>query len=245
MNKQVTILLLMLFTISFSLLWSDNTIVLWEKARAIVEANYNIVPGITHHQMVTTDDKSGKILQSSDVMISHQLNDEGEIVSFILEQAIEGEDSNHPDNDKMVKGLLERDLSPKREGIFFTEIGKNLQVIETDIRKEINGYNCREYEIKYTTHDEDKKEITFTGSVWLEENSGAPIYNMFDMDKTPPLVRELTIERWFHFDEDSKQWFLKEMKSTAAVRFLLKRMTNITSMLYSNHWYYPVEETEN
>ncbi len=241
MKIRFFILLLAILISALSPLSAQKNYILWNNACAIAEANYTLVPGKTHQVMLTTDDKSGKILQSSDLLITHHLNEEGEIVSTLIDKQIDGEDADHPDNDRMIDVMLQRDLTPNREGLFFTEVGKNLQLRETNHLRDFNGFNCVEYEMIFIATDEDDKEIKFNGSVWLEENSGAPIYNIFRMDKTPRFVKELIIERWYHFEPETNEWYLQEMVTTAEVRFLLKRLTNKTTMTYSDYWRYEPE----
>lgn len=229
--------------ISLSALQADNPFSLWYQAREIAEANINQIPGVTHQLMATVDDRSGKVIQSSDIRISHSMNDNSEIVSTLLSKETDGEEADHPDNDRMVAGMLEKDLTPKREGLFFTEIGEKLKVKPTRNRKEINGFNCLEFEIEFTNTGQDGKDVTFLGSVWLDEKSGAPIYNTFVMDKTPRFVRDISIERYYHYDPEQRIWFLSEMVSKAEIRFLLKRMTNTTRITYSDYWLYEPKES--
>lgn len=244
MNRRI-FNLIMIAIFSLSLLNAELESDLWSRARAIVEANYQKVPGITHHRMQTVDDKSGKILQSSDLVFSHSLNEEGKITTRVLNSEADGDDLEDQGNDRMIKEMLENDLAPKREGIFFTEPGNDLQVNPTGELMDFDGSSCWEYQIEYRTKNSDNKVVTFSGSVWLADSTGAPLYMIFKMDRTPRLVKELTIERWYHYDEENRQWHQKELRSTADVRFLLKKMTNTTIITYSDYWTYPIEETKN
>ncbi len=223
---------------------ADNT-QLWLKAQEIAEANLNLVPGITNQQMTTIDDRSEKVYQKSNATIAHQLNDEGKIINVLLEKELGGENPDHPDNDIMLERILEKDLTPVREGLFFRNIGDNLRIKYTGERKTINGFNCVEFATEYITTGEDGQDITFEGSVWLDKISGVPVYLIFSMDKTPRFVRDITVERWFNFERDSNRWYEKEMLTTAEIRFLFKRMTNTTHITYADHWLYEPETLNN
>jgi len=235
--------LIVLLVLALSSLIAEADIELWNRARSIAESNLNLIPGISRQEMQTMD-KSGNILQSSNIIVAHQLNDDGEISSILLEATGNIDDEEEEVSEKLVTQMLERDLTPKREGIFFTEPGDRLKINYTGKKKEINGFTCLEFETEYTNVGPDGKDVTFTGSFWLDEVSGAPIYNDFSMDKTPFLVKNLKIERWYEYDRETGEWYLNEIKTTTDISILIKRMTNITRITYSDYWLYEKQESE-
>ncbi len=244
MKLNIYIPLVLLLILITSNLFSNEEYSLWLKAQIIAEVNLGLVPGKTRQEMETVDDKSEEIIQNSDVIILHQLDEEGRIINILQEQKTDGEGSDHPDNDRMVESLMQKDYTPKREGLFFTEIGDKLRIKLTEERQIIDGFICREYQVNYTTAGQDDKDVIFTGSVWLDEDSGAPIYLDFEMDKTPRFIRNIHVERSFAFNPETNEWVEGELLTTVEIRFLLKRMTNTTRISYSDYWHYPAEDLE-
>lgn len=232
-------LLLTFLAISyFCILSAEADLLLWSKARSIAEANLHRVPGMTQQEVKTVNERSGEVIQSSKVTVIHYLDEDGKIINELLKEEILTDEMPPSEKNRMTEGLLEKDMTPSREGIFFEEIGDNLRVELTGAAEEIEGFHCLEYKVKYSTTGEDGKRVTFTGSIWLEENSGAPIYNILSMERTPRFVREIIIERWFDYEPDSGEWYQRQMNTTADIRVFLRRMTNTTRTTYQDYWLY-------
>src|SRR5690554_781738 len=233
--------LIILPVLAVTLLLAEDELALWNRARSIADANLNLIPGITIQEMQTVD-KSDKILQSSKIIITHQLDEDGGISNILIDASANGEKDDEKVSEELIAQMLERDLTPKREGIFYTEPGDRLKIRLTGKGKEIEGFYCYEYETEYSNVGPDGKDVKFTGSYWLDGDSGAPIYNVFTMDKTPFLVRNLKIERWFDYDRETNDWYLREILTTTDISMILKRLTNITRITHSDHWLYEREE---
>ncbi len=231
--------LTLFYSFSLNALDKDN---LWSKAQTIAEANLNLIPGKTHMTMTTVNDRSGDVIQNSEVKIKHFLNEKSEIVSKILQQDVEGENELDQENDRMINNMLERDLKPKREGIFFLEPNDDFKLKPTGEKSSIKGFDCLEFEFSFNTKTDDDKEVTFVGSLWLEEETGAVIKQVFSSDRTPMFVRDITIERSYFFDKDKQIWYLEEMTTKAEVRLLLRRLTNQSRTVYKDYWEYPYSE---
>ena len=235
---KILLVILSLISIASEPLFGDRHPELWLKAKGIAEANWQLVPGFTKQTMVTYQTKSEKILHSMDIIVSHRLNEDGTIVNEIVEAVIGGEESDNPENNRMITGILEKDMTPRKRGMFLSDNPNNPSVEATGELMEINGFACTSFRFTYEDSYSDSRKAVYSGTAWLDVSTGAPILLLFSMDKLPMMLRELSIEQYYHFEPETNTWYQEKIVSDARVSLLIRRLTNESTITYSDYWRY-------
>ncbi len=218
-----------------SFAYAESGLSLWEKAREIALENWRLVPGYTRLEMVTYYTRSEKVIQSTDVTVAHVLDEEGEIVNSLVEKESNSEEIDEADQDRMLEGLLNRDMTPKKDSMFLSQDPENPVYEPLNQTKEIKGFLCKAYSFEYESKHEDKP-ATYTGTAWLDSVTGAPILLTFTIGKMPIMVREFSIDQYYHYDPETNVWYQEKIETTANISLILRRLTNETTTTYWDYW---------
>lgn len=210
---------------------------LWQKAMTIAEKNAQYIPGKTIYQTDIKNPKDSKDNSTIFVILKHQKKETDTIETTIIEAKKDNKPMTEEER-KEIDKLTERDLKPKKEGIFFTKDPKKLKVKANNLQKQINGMTCKGYEFEFKNQDEKGKEQILQGIAWLEENSGAPLLMKFSMKKLPMFVKDLEIENLFYFNKKTEQWYSLKLTTSVDISVMLKKIKSVTEMKFSEYWEY-------
>jgi hypothetical protein len=185
---------------------------LWQKAQAIAENSWNLVPGKTTVQsenITTTSKYTFKL--GYEIVVGLSLGEDGAIKSELISKSI------HDNYDELKKntGIPKADLNnlkrelddvkasfnnqvneqlsdddkPEKNGIFFENDRKILTLNKQKKTQVIEGKTCSVYRYKY--RPADKKE-TQEGTVWLDTETGAIVQmqRSLDNDRMPLEIRK-------------------------------------------------------
>lgn len=234
--KYIISLVIALLFISPS--YSDMNLV--DQAREIEKANWRLVPGETVHKLRIVINRTEEIVFDSQVRLSHKLNDEGDIVNEVIEKDVDEKESRI--GRERLKKILERDMIPKKEGFFLTGDEDNPKIKPLSENSEIDGKTCSGFEFVYTTKREGD-EMTFEGVLWIDVETGAPVYSSSKAVNTPMFVGDIKVEQFFSYNPQTGIGYLTKLKTVTDINIPLRNMTMEMTEKYFDYWEYK-EETE-
>lgn len=208
---------------------------LWQKTRNIMQDNWRLTPGTTNVIIETRNARNDEIEDSRELVIRHELDEEGYIENFIVKAKVNGEDVSLESAYDTFKDMLAMDIKPSKKGIYFDDPHDGFSLTQTAETRIINGYNCVAFEFSYYIEEQDNE---YSGIIWIDKESGAPIIREFSMKDTPRFVSSIDIEEIYHYEPESGEHYLLERNTYVNVSVLLKRMKNTTRMVYDNYWVY-------
>ncbi len=228
-------ILLVTMLISISFVYAQLTDPLWQKAMNIAEKNSQYIPGKTIYHSDIKNPKNSTDDTVIQVEIKHQLSQGNKIVSTIL-KAMKNNEPMNDEEKKEISNLTEKEMKPKKDGLFFTKDPKKLKIKATEFKKQINNYLCKGYEFEFITKNEKGKEQILKGMAWLECEKGAPILLKFSLKKMPMFVKTLDIENYFYFNNDNEQWYSLKLNTNVEASILGKKIFNVTEFRFSDYW---------
>jgi hypothetical protein len=207
---------------------------IWDKARNIAELNWNLVPGLSSTVSETLNIPYEVSVNKTEYVVAHQPF-ENLIMNELVSAKIDGVEQTGENASREFDGILKHDLTPEKEGMFFRDNGEGLTYEFTGREEEVKGFNCLAFDFIYEI---DHENNTYRGVVWLDRDTGAPIKREFSMDKNPRLVKDMSIEEYYHYDPQTREWFRESVKSQTIVAVMGQEMMNITTVTYSDYWRY-------
>ena len=235
MYKRVFIVvLIMMLMITF--VYGSDKLDLWYKAQSIAQQNWNWVPGLTVQNSQTIDVKSKEVVDVSELWLSHQPYEDNLILTELVKATSGDKELSKKEARKTWDELMKRDMTPTKDGFFFAD-EKDLTIIPLDEEEILGDFACSIYQFEYKTSKKGKEDIS--GKIWLEKETGAPIKREFSMAKNPRFVTGMLVEEYFHYDKNNNQWYREKVETTVNVSVLGKKIDNLTSIDYHDHWLYP------
>jgi hypothetical protein len=235
--KRSAILIIVIVTLC-SLWGDDSNHPLWEKAREITENNWLLVPGNLEQ---ITYQKSGKgKLKSQETVSVEFAQVQAEVAAFLITAHRDGEELSI--DDEKVAELMKEDMKPDNSSLFHNFKGRDLKVKLNGKSRVIEGQNCVGFDYSYTKEDGEfaGDGIPGWGTVWLHEESGAPLQNEMSFKPPAKAVKDMSITYHYHWGDEG--WFKKQVEMKFLISILLIKYNIEVIRNYDNYWEYePVE----
>ena len=231
--KKLMLLLLMLSMLS---IWADEQIdPLWQKASDIASRNMNWVPG---EMIVETSalNENGDKMMSISLMFSYELED-GDIAAYYDGGTRMG--NLIPESDQMVQQILMQDMHPIDQSLFYNNESWNLQFKNTGITEKKLKHKCTIFEYTCEQPSEDGLAIPTTGKVWLDSETGAPVYNEQEMIPPQEMVEKITSK--YTYDYKQGELTTKKMESVTSVNAMGQKGKMLNVAKFKKHWRYTEE----
>ncbi|MCF7918540.1 MAG: hypothetical protein K9N06_01345 [Candidatus Cloacimonetes bacterium] len=229
-------ILMLIILLTVSILAADNQDdQLWQKAQEIARANWNWVAGVIEIRVAALDE-DGEEMMPTDLMFSYELED-GEITGYY--DGGKRMDSLVPESDQMVQEMLKQDMTPDSASIFLNDGNWNLQVTRTGIEKKIRKMNCVEFSYTCQQPDEDGMIIPVQGNIWLDSETGAPVYDEQSMQPPVDMVKGITNKITYNYKKGD--WTVKSIESITSVEAMGQSMQMKNKMDFKKYWRYKPE----
>ena len=131
-----------------------------------------------------------------------------------------------------------KDLTPKKEGIFFEKNKKFLTLKKVKGTKTIEGKLCRGYRYDYTKTG--LKKDREQGTIWLDTTTGVPVLKEPAASKDL-LATESTISNvYYGFNPETRQFYTERIEATTDISIpIVNLKMNIRSItIEEGHWEY-------
>ncbi len=214
---------------------SQADMCLIDRAREVEKANWRLVPGETLYKIKIIVNRTEEIVYESEVIIAHKLDDQGKIVNEVIKKDVQEEESRI--GQERLEAILNRDMTPKKEGFFLTGEEDNPIIKPLQETAEIEGKTCSGFEFVYTTKL-DGKEMTFEGVLWIDEKTGAPAFSSSKAVKTPMFVGDIKVEQTFFYDPKTEIGYITKLRTLTDINIPLRNMTMEITEKYSKYWNY-------
>ncbi len=228
------VLFLILLSI-FSPLLSDLT--LWEKAREIAKANWNLVPSETQHFIVMRNTRNNNVIFDFEVKITHKLDNENNIINELID--VKSQQENSTLVYERIEELLARDITPEKTGILLTIEDDNPGLELLDGITEVEDKQCTTYQFVWETTI-NERDMIFEGKMWIDVETGAPVHATLSLQNTPLFVKNMKIEKSFYYDPVINLWYENEIMSITEIVIPFRRMTLETKQKLLDPWSYSV-----
>ncbi len=230
------LLIAALILMSFAFIHGSDKLDLWYKGQQIAQQNWNWVPGMTVQNSKTIDVKSNEVVDISELWLSHKPYEDNLILTELVRATSGDKELSEKEARKTWDELMKRDITPTKEGFFFAN-EDDLTVTPLDEEELLGEFSCSLYQFEYKTSKKGKEDIS--GKIWLDKETGAPIKREFVMAKNPRFVTGMLVEEYFHYEKNSNRWYREKVETTVHVSVLGKKIDNLTSIDYQEHWLYP------
>ncbi|MCF7912341.1 MAG: hypothetical protein K9M99_07425 [Candidatus Cloacimonetes bacterium] len=230
--SMIIALLLILLTLQAD----DSSDELWQKAKAIAEANWNWVAGEMELNVSVLDDNSSELMTSS-LMFSYELED-GEICGYYEGGTRSGD--LIPESDQVVQQMLSQDMLPDSSSIFYNNADWGLEVKRTGNTDKIAKRQCAEFEFKGNRPGEDDQPIPMEGSVWLELETGIPVF----MTQTiyPPVEMVNKVENKVTYQYKKEALTIKKLESITSAEAMGQKVRMKQVAKFNKYWRYIEED---
>jgi hypothetical protein len=227
-----TMMIIALLLALLSLQADESKDELWQKAEAIAEANWNWVAGEMEIRISVLDDNSSEMMTSS-LMFSYELED-GEICGYYDGGTRSG--NLIPENDQIVQQMLSQDMHPDSSSIFLDNADWNLEVKRTGVTDKVLKKQCAEFEFKGERPGEDDKPIPMEGSVWLELETGIPVFMTQTM--YPPVEMVNKVENEITYKYKKGVLTVKKLDSVTSAEAMGQKVRMKQVAKFNKYWRY-------
>lgn len=233
MKKFIILILL----ISVAIIWADDQQdPLWQKAVSIAEQNNNWVPGYLEVNISALDD-SGNEMMTSSLMFSYELED-GEITGFYDGGKRSG--NMIPENDQMVQQFLAQDMRPDQTSLFYNNENWNLAVTRSGKEDKINKKQCAEFTYTCDQPGEKGQTIPTTGSVWLDLETGVPVYQQQTLKPPVDMVEQL--DNTIDYQYKNGEFYPKKLISITSVNAMGQKAKMKNTVKFKKYFRYEEDQ---
>lgn len=207
---------------------------LWQQAKARAERSWAQVPGIetTFTEILKKDDS---VEMTTDIQIAHTLREDGSIQNSYNYIRMNNKDvTESQKNKKGYQKMLNNDATPENASIFHNR--KNARAERTGNTETIDNLLCYEFRYQFT-RDDDGKEVTVKGSVWLDEQ-GVIRRNIQTLEPLPKMVKEMTTELFYTYDVEQDIIVPQRIEIDMTIRAMLMKRRVITTHTFDQYWLY-------
>ena len=199
---------------------------LWQKSLDVFTSNTRWHP---KHMLVHTDeyDELGNLKSTTYTEIEYSIDEEGELKSEILIAVKDGKDITDRQKRRRREESNPFLLSP-----FNPEFQKDIQVVPSGGTKTVEGRRCRGYRLSL-----EYEKNHYSGTAWLEEESGAPLLLVLTMDSLPRFLDSMTMT-FFYTYRDKRTWFTKKIHMEGSGTILFQKMVFRSETVLENHFLY-------
>ncbi len=175
---------------------------LWLKAVELFKHNENWVPGKVVTDFTLKNSK-GEIEEHTITVLRVSIDEKGEIKKELVSLTFNGEDKTDEAKEKGQTPGSDKDDFTFKEAPFYPA-NQDKIIIKRTSEKEIDGKRCIGFEYTLTLPD-----ITKSGTIWLDMESGAPVLNVFTPAPLPKNVKRLENRVTYHFNPDGAFYISK------------------------------------
>lgn len=208
---------------------------LWQKAKSLAETNWRWVAGEMELRVSALDDGNSEMMTMS-LMFSYEQED-GEIMGYYDGGTRSGD--LIPENDQMVQQFLSQDMTPDSSSIFFNNEDWKLEVIRTGVVDKILKRQCAEFTFKGERPGEDGNPVPLEGKVWLELETGVPVY----MEQTiyPPEEMVIKINNKITYQYKKDIFAIKKLESVTAGEAMGQKFKMKNVAEFNKYWWFESE----
>jgi len=208
---------------------------LWQKAKSIAEVNWRWVAGEMELRVSALDDNNSEMMTAS-LMFSYEQED-GEIMGYYDGGTRSG--NLIPEHDQIVQQFLSQDMTPDSSSIFLNSEDWKLEVTRTGVTDKILKKKCAEFTFKGERPGEDGKPILMEGKVWLEQETGVPVY----MEQTmyPPIEMVKRIDNNVTYQYKKDKFTVKKLESITAAEAMGQKVKMKNVAEFNKYWWYESE----
>lgn len=207
---------------------------LWQQAKARAQRSWQLVPGT---ETTTTQilKKDGSVEMTTDIQIAHTLRNDGSIRNSYNFIKMNDEDvTESQKNKKDYQKMLNKDATPEDASLFHNR--ENAQARRTGNSEVIDGVQCYEFSYQYT-RDDDGKEVTVKGNVWLDER-GVIHRNTQTLNPLPKMVKEMSTEIFYTYDAQQDVIVPERIEIDMSISALLMKRQIKTTHSFDGYWQY-------
>lgn len=209
---------------------------LWQKAVAVAEDNMDWVPGEMLISISALDD-NGNEMMTSDLMFSFEEED-GEIVSYYDGGKRSGD--LIPENDQMVQQFLMQDMTPDKSTIFYNNGTWNLKLKRLETQEEMMKQQCTVFSYTCELPGENNQSIPAEGKIWLNSESGIPVYQEQIMQPPVDMVEEINNKITYSYHKGD--FTVKNLKSITSVNAMGQKAKMKNEIDFKKYWRYENSE---
>lgn len=224
------ILVILAIIIAFQLQADDQNHPLWQKAKVIAEANWEWIPG-TQEAVNIQKNKKGVVKSQEEMIINYALTDNAIESVFVSGKR---DDKELDETDPSVAEMLKADMSPDNSSMFHNFEGKDMQVTYTSKTKEINGKVCSGFDYSFYKEDEQHGDLKSNGTVWLDQETGAPLLNEMNIEPPKKMIKEISTNTHYFFD--GSDWYINEVVSKFRISALVINVNVESTIKFSDYW---------
>jgi hypothetical protein len=227
--KKIAVMMIVVAVI-FILGADDQNDSLWQKASALARDNSNWVAGEVEISVSALDDTNSEMMRAS-LLFSYELED-GQIIGYYEGGTRSGE--LIPEHDQMVQEILKQDMKPDDSSLFYNNEDWELEVKRRDINEKKLKKQCAVYDFTCQQPTDDGKKIPVKGTVWIDLESGAPVYNEHIM--APPVEMVEEIINKITYNCKNGDFTIKTMESVTAVNAMGHKARMKNNMVFKDYW---------
>lgn len=233
--------LILEISITSSILEAEPTEVdsLWQKAAKIAEKNWNLVPGYT----IRIDrllNKDGEVESVTEVWVKHTLKDSLTIENTIIKALVDSQEVSEEKYSQFAQ-YTSQDMRPENKSLFHNTSPDNPLVTRTEELREIDGRLCVGYEYEYTLEDSENGSMTQAGMIWIDRETGAPMYLEFEAGVLPKMVKSMEGFALYSFDTTDETWYAVKTVTNMEIKLLFVTRRMQSEIQYKDYWEYPVQ----
>ena len=232
---RITMIIVLLLTL-LSLQADDRSDDLWQNAKEIAEANWNWVTGEMELRVSVLDDNSSEMMTSS-LMFSYELED-GEICGYYDGGTRSG--NLIPEDDQIVQQMLSQDMHPDSSSIFYNNADWGLEIKRTGKTDKILKKQCAEFEFKGDRPGDDDQPIPMEGSVWLELETGIPVFMTQIM--YPPVEMVNKVENEVTYKYKKGVLTVKKLESITSAEAMGQKVRMKQVIKFKKYWRFAEED---
>jgi hypothetical protein len=215
---------------------------LWARAVSLAEANADWVPGSVVMVMQEVDKhgepKSGKRHEFWSRLYP---GEDGEVEAEIVKVLENGEDVTEERKAEMEEEEKDPDSHTMESyNPFERENQETMKVTATGSEVVVDGRPCAIFEFEHPEVEQDEdgdksREVTVTGTAWLESGTGVPVMVEYTTDPLPKRVKRMvTTIKYNYGGPDS--WYPASLHLEATGGFLFIKKHFHMDMTFSDHW---------
>ena len=261
------LLTMLLLTIVISIFAFDE---LWQKAQAVMENSKNMTPGTLaqHFESISKNPKF-EFQLGYEIIVSFAPDEDGNTVTnLVSRRTFDNYDdlrknTGIPRSDLLdmrkavdelkasINGIsndmLNKDMdSDEFEGnditwfgVFFETDPKKLQLSPQKKLQVMNGVNCQVYKVKYMP--DGNKKNTETGTIYLNAETGVPVYSSFDLRnmKLPlelKLIKDPAMNTHYTYDAERNMALPSRTEINISIPFMGTTSSVNTLITMGDYW---------
>lgn len=213
---------------------------LWQKAVDIAEKNWTLVPGYTIRidRMLDKDDEVESV---TEVWVKHSLTDSLTIENTIVKAFLDSQQVSEEEYDQFMQ-FAGQDMMPENKSLFHNTPPDNPLITKTQEQQEIKGRPCIGYKYEYRLEDDEYGTISQSGMIWIDKETGAPMYLEFVADGLPRMIKKMDGFALYSFDPTTETWWLEKTVTNMEIKLLFVTRKTQSEVQYKDYWEYPVAQ---